>query len=114
MTENVNTDAFEVPMGNQLVIETWEFHPGWRTPKQFNAVRQIMNSPNFDFSCSGRLFDYDIGDKPYTGPFVFMWYNKPADGESRQGSCKLHYARIGAHGNILQSDVLPLGNLKPI
>ena len=106
MAKSINTDAFEVPMGSQLVIETWEFHPGWRTPKQFHAVRQIVNSPNFGFSCSGRQFDYDSRDKSYTGPFVFMWYNKPAD--------ELHYARIGARGNILQSDVLPLGILKPV
>ena len=96
MTKNVNTDAFRVPVGKQQTVQTWRFNPGFRTPKQFQAVREIVNEVDFDFSCSGKLFDPE-GSKNYTGPFVFPWFDK---------SGKLHYARIGARGNIMYSGIV--------
>ncbi len=62
-----------------------------RTLAQFEAVRAIVESPDFLASCNPDLFTPDVG--AYDGPFAFAYYTK--DG-------LLNVRRIGKAGRTLQ------------
>jgi hypothetical protein len=63
-----------------------------RTPEQRATVLAIVASDDFDFA-GLNPFDDPHGElKGYTGPFVFVWYDKAG---------RLHSVRIGKRGNVL-------------
>ena len=81
---------------NKREVQTWEFKH--RTLEQFEAVRRIVESEDFDFACFGsNIFDLERwGEKGvgYVGPFSFIYYTK---------DFKLQMRRIGKRGKILYS-----------
>jgi hypothetical protein len=80
-----------VPVGNNHAPERWTLHENFRTEAQFEVVRQIIQSQDFDFSCNSNFFEPE-SSKPYKGPVAFTYYTK--DG-------KLHIQKIGSKGKIL-------------
>lgn len=89
-----NPKSFQMPIGAKREIEEVIFYPGFRTEEQFEVVRSIVESSNFDFaSCPQGLFTPESADSTYQGPFCFLWYDK---------SGVLHLTRIGKRGKILR------------
>jgi len=85
---------FQMPIGSKREMEEVKFHPGFRTEEQFETVRRIVESDEFDFSCGlSKMFVPDPVDTKYVGPFNYLWYNKIG---------KLCFVRIGKRGKILK------------
>lgn len=66
-------NSIQVPVSNAHQIETWAFEA--RTEQQFETVKKIVESPDFDFSSFSNLFNKDeVGN--YKGSFNFIYYVK--------------------------------------
>ena len=90
-----NPKPFQMPIGAKKRIEKVIFYPGFRTKEQFEVIRSIVESSNFDFaSCPQGLFTPESLDSTYQGPFCFLWYDK---------NDTLHLTRIGKRGKILKN-----------
>ena len=82
---------FYMPITNERKMEKVELHAGYRTVEQFEVVRKIVESSNFDFCCGHEIFV--PGKIGFSGPFCFLWYDKKGI---------LHLTRIGKRGKILR------------
>ena len=75
----MNPKPFEMKVGNTYKgrdnSNTETYHPGWRTIKQFEYVRSVVASKEFDFSCSS-LFNPESPNDKYQGSFMWNWYDK--------------------------------------
>ena len=88
-----NPEPIKMRYTNDRLISVEVFYPGFRTVEQFEAVRKIVESPEFDFSCGNNIFLPTTWDAVYQGPFSFLWY------DIHEG---LHLTRIGKRGKILR------------
>jgi hypothetical protein len=77
-----------VSVSNCRFLEVWNFE-GYRTERQFEAVRKIVAQKDFDFSCASKLFQRE--GSQYKGRFSFIYYDK-------QG--KLNFVSIRPNGEI--------------
>jgi len=87
-----NSKPFNMAISNRRVVEKVQLWPGFRTEEQFEVVRRIVESDEFDFSCGSGIFKPSSISDEYTGPFCFTWYDK---------NDVLHLTRIGKRGKIL-------------
>ena len=65
------TNSITVAVSNRGTQETWKHQPPFRTAEQFAAVKSIINSPEFHFSCNSMIFD---PDKPSSFQRTFTWH----------------------------------------
>jgi hypothetical protein len=90
-TQSTQHEPFEVAVGiNEK--EVWSLHSTFRTAKQFEAVRQIVQAEDFQFSCHSKVFDIEwVSNTKFRGTFVLLYYTKDK---------KLNVKRISPTGRI--------------
>lgn len=87
-----NPKPFNMPVSKVKKLEVVQLWPGFRTRKQFAAVKKIVESKDFNYSIASGIFTPYRICNGYTGPFYFTWYSK--DGVR-------HATQIGKNGKIL-------------
>jgi len=68
-----------MPIGKDKEMKEVKYSPPFRTLKQFEAVRDILMKPEFDFFIEGSetLFNpKETTKKDYQGPVYFYWLDK--------------------------------------
>lgn len=66
-----NPKSFIMAVTNLRFKESVEYHPGYRTVAQFETVRKIVESEEFDFCC-GHDFVPAERNTTYQGPFISL------------------------------------------
>jgi hypothetical protein len=85
------TDSIQVPVSNKYEIETWTHKPPFRTTEQFEAVKNLVAQPEFNFSCNSMVFDDEGSGSKFQKTFTFMWFSK---------NHTLHCTRISPKGGL--------------